>query len=71
MQTEQILYNGHTIVITSEDDQINLTIDGESVPVQHVADGFIAAFHSPHLKHDSILELATHVIDHVIEQRAR
>lgn len=61
----------HTIVIHSEKGQTHLTIDNENVPIQSVEGGFIAAFHSPYLKHNSVAELAAHVVDHVIDKRVR
>jgi outer membrane lipoprotein-sorting protein len=49
-----------------------VTIDGESVPVQYDPDTkkYIATSHSPYLNHDSLIDLAKHVADHVIAQRS-
>ena len=71
MQTQQIVHNGHTIVIRREKGQTHLTIDDEHVPIRSVGGGFIATFHSPYLKHNSVAELAMHVVDHVINKRVR
>lgn len=49
-----------------------VTIDGESVPVQ-LDPGtrkYIAISHSPYLSHDTLLDLAKHVADHVVAKRS-
>jgi hypothetical protein len=49
-----------------------VTIDGESVPVQYDpgTKQYIATSHSPYLSHDTLIDLAKHVADHVIAKRS-
>jgi len=49
-----------------------VTIDGESIPVQYDpgTKQYIATSHSPYLSHDTLIDLAKHVADHVIAKRS-
>lgn len=71
MQCKEMTYNGRKIVIDSQNAETQVTIDGEPIPVQHVPETgeYIATQHSPFISHDSLEELAKHVVDHVINHR--
>lgn len=72
MAIQEETYKGKKIVINTEGNEIHLTIDGENIPVWYdsISSRYIATQHSPYISHASLLDLAKHVIDYVITQRA-
>jgi hypothetical protein len=72
MATQEMVYNGRKIVITPQDTKTPVLIDGESIPVMKDpgVGEYIAVIHAPYLKHPTLIDLAKHVIDHVINQRS-
>ncbi len=71
MPIQELTHNGRKIVIRTEGDQIELTIDNEPIPLWHdkATGQFIATRHSPFKSYSTVLDLAKHVTDDVINQR--
>jgi hypothetical protein len=71
MAREELIYHGKKIIIVTEGENMQLTIDGEPIPVLYSKDTgqYIATKHSAFIGHPTLLELAKHVIDQVINQR--
>lgn len=66
----KFVYHGRTILINQKGNEFSLTIDKEKIPVMQIAEkGFVAAPHCPMMYHQSLLDLAKYVTDHVINMR--
>jgi hypothetical protein len=73
VESANFTYEGRNVVVGTDAGEDTVVIDGESIPVEHVAesDQYIATLHSPHTSHASLDALAKHVIDHVLNARDR
>lgn len=71
MATQELTHSGRKIVINVEGNQVQMTIDGETIPVAYHSESgnCMTTKHMPYTSHSSLIDLAKDVVDNVINKR--